>query len=275
MIKLGIRAHDIGRFSMTELAKRADELGFDGLQLVIKKALTEPMENITSSALKNVFNKPFIMMLGAYFNPVHPDPKEVLDGQRFASQQLRLAHDIGCLYVGTETGSYMGSPWGYVKENHEDQALLCVADVFKPLVEDAKNLGVYFTIEGAYAHVAHTPHRLKQLYDLLGSSSVKVILDIFNYLHIDNYQEHLNICKAALDLFKDDIVIVHLKDFIVKDQTLKLVGLGQGLMNYDEILPLIVETLPNAYLIFEGVTGQDISTSYHYIHHILERIEKR
>lgn len=202
MIKLGIRAHDIGRFSMTELAKRADGLGFDGLQLVIKKALTEPMDHVTPSALKNVFNKPFIMMLGAYFNPVHPNSKEVIDGQRFASQQLHLASDIGCSYVGTETGSYMGSPWGYVKENHEDQALLCVADVFKPLVEEAENLGVFFAIEGAYAHVAYSPNRLKQLYDLLGSSSVKIILDIFNYLNIDNYQEQLNICKTALDLFQ-------------------------------------------------------------------------
>lgn len=46
-------------------------------------------------------------------------------------------------------------------------------------------------------------------------------------------------------------------------------------MNYDVILPMIVEALPNAYLIFEGVTGQDITTSYYFIRHILERIEKR
>jgi sugar phosphate isomerase/epimerase len=274
MIKLGIRAHDIGKYSMNELAERVRNIGFDGVQLVIKKALIEPFDSITPKALNNAFDKPFIMMLGAYFNPLHPNPKEVENGVNFVYDQLRLAHDMGCAFVGTETGSYMGSPWGYMKENHEDDALYEVVAVFKPLSKEAEKLGVYFAIEGAYAHVAYSPKRLKQLYDHLGSPSVKIILDVFNYLNIDNYQHHLEICNEALNLFKDEIVIVHLKDFIVQDQSLKLVGLGQGLMNYDVMLPMIVKAIPNAYLIFEGVTGPDIISSFQWIRHKLERIEE-
>ncbi len=274
MIKLGIRAHDMGTFSMHDLAEHAREFGFDGVQLVLKKALLEPLDSITPKALINAFNKPFIMMLGAYFNPVHPNPIEVKKGVAFAQSQIRLAYEIGTSYVGTETGSYMGSPWGYVKENHEDSALSHVANIFLPLVKEAENLGIYFAIEGAYAHVAYSPKRLKELYDHLASKHVKIILDVFNYLNINNYQHHLNICKDALEIFKDEIVIVHLKDFIVQDQSLKLVGLGQGLMNYDAMLPLIVKSLPNAYLIFEGVTGDDIMTSYRWLCDKLERIEK-
>ena len=41
MIKVGIRAHDIGKYQAQELAKRVKSYGFDGFQLVFKKALID------------------------------------------------------------------------------------------------------------------------------------------------------------------------------------------------------------------------------------------
>ena len=34
---------------------------------------------------------------------------------------LDKADRYGVDFVGSETGSLMGSPWGYVKENHDDK----------------------------------------------------------------------------------------------------------------------------------------------------------
>jgi hypothetical protein len=39
MNKLGIRAHDIGKLSASDLANEVSNIGFDGVQLVFQKAL--------------------------------------------------------------------------------------------------------------------------------------------------------------------------------------------------------------------------------------------
>jgi sugar phosphate isomerase/epimerase len=80
----------------------------------------------------------------------------------------------------------------------------------------------------------------------------------------------MEIFETCLNLLRDDIVIFHLKDFIVQNEKLVQVGLGQGLMDFPKIIRRIQEVKPEAYLIFEGVTGEDIKTSYDYIKSLLE-----
>ena len=75
--------------------------------------------------------------------------------------------------------------------------------------------------------------------------------------------------EECLELFKDRIVIFHLKDYIVKDNKLVQVGLGQGLIDYSKIIPKIMKNNPNAYLIFEGVVGDDIKSSKEYIERLV------
>ena len=42
-------------------------------------------------------------------------------------------------------------------------------------------------------------------------------------------------------------------------------GLGQGLMDYPYLIKTIKENVPDAVLVFEGVTGDDIKSSREYI----------
>jgi sugar phosphate isomerase/epimerase len=269
MNKLGIRAHDVGKYHANELAAKIDDLGFDGVQLVIKKALLDDAPFDHLDVIKNAFVKPYIMMLGAYFNPVHPDEKEVRDGIQYFKKHLEIASHLGTSYVGSETGSYQGSPWTLHPKNHTDEAMDRVVEVFRELADEAKKHNVFVAIEGAYQHIAYSPKRLKDIIDRIHSPHVKVIVDLFNYLHIGNIDERMTILDEAIDLFGDQIVIFHLKDFIIQDNRLVQVGLGQGLMDYPKIIKLIKEKTPDAYLIFEGVTGDDIVSSYQLIQSLL------
>ncbi len=265
MNKIGIRAHDLGKFSASELAQKISEYRFDGTQLVFKKALI----NVDLEDIKRSFNPPQLMMLGAYFNPVHPDHEVVRQGIENFKKHLLYASMLNADFVGSETGSLMGSPWGYVKENHTDKPLVDVIKIFKDLSDEAERLDVKIAIEGAYAHVAYSPLRLRQILDEIASPHLKVTIDLYNYLCIDNYKQRMTIFEEALTLFKSDIVIFHLKDFIIKDHKLVQVGLGQGLMDYHTIIKRIKQEQPNAHLIFEGVIGKDIHTSYEFIHNLL------
>lgn len=270
MNKIGIRAHDIGNFDEKTLSKKVMEYGFDGVQLVFKKAIDHPVDFNNLIEMKKHFQYPMIMMLGAYFNPIHPDPKVVEEGIENFKNHLKIANSLKTKFVGTETGSLMGSPWGYVKENHSNESLNQVIHVIKDLADTASTYKSYIAIEGAYAHVAYSPQRIKKILEEVKSPYVKVTIDLFNYLHLGNYQDRMEIFETCLNLLRDDIVIFHLKDFIVQNEKLVQVGLGQGLMDFPKIIRHIQEVKPEAYLIFEGVTGEDIKTSYDYIKSLLE-----
>lgn len=271
MIKIGIRAHDFGKNSASELARLVYENHFDGIQLVLKKAIDidNPLESLF--VIKEQLNQTKILMFGAYFNPIHPNSLSLKKGIDNFERHLRFAKLFDCEYVGTETGSLMGDIWGYLPKNHTETSFKQVLQVFSSLVKVAKEEDVTITIEGAYAHVVHSPKVLKRLVDKLDSSHVKVTLDLYNFLNIRNYRSHTLIFDEAMTLLKDKIVIYHLKDFSVEDGLMHQVGLGKGLMDYPYIIGQIKKHTPNAYLIFEGVTGEDISSSFEYIKSLLNK----
>lgn len=266
--KIGIRAHDLGKHSIEGLSNIVLENNFEGVQLVFPKALNEEIDFNDLTNLKTKF-KPEIFMLGAYFNPVHPDESVVEKGIANFKRHLKIAKELNAGFVGSETGSVMGSPWGYMPENHNQENLDIVIEIFKDLASYAEKHDAYIALEGAWAHVAGTPERVLEIVNKINSPNLKVTVDLYNFLNIDNYEERMEIFKKSLDLLGEYIEIFHFKDFIVEDQKLKQVGLGQGLMDYSEIIKLIQKNNPNAYLIFEGVVGDDIQSSYKLINDLL------
>ena len=116
------------------------------------------------------------------------------------------------------------------------------------------------------------PKRLKKLVDTIGSDSIYYTVDIYNYLAMENYERHTQIFDECLELFKDRIVIFHIKDFIIQDNALKQCCIGKGLMNFDYMLPKIKANCPNAYLIFEGSKPEDMEFSFKFISNKLKAI---
>ena len=57
----------------------------------------------------------------------------------------------------------------------------------------------------------------------------------------------------------------HIKDFNVVDGKLVQCGIGKGIMNWKQYIPRIIRECPEAVLILEGVTGEDIQPSIEYI----------
>ena len=269
VIRLGIRAHDVGRMTADILAETIRVYGFDGVQLVLGKALDTPVTESDLLGVRQAFDNPSIMMLGAYFNPVHPDAGVVREGIASFKRHLDWAGQLGADLVGSETGSLMGSPWGYVPGNHEDETLARVIDIFKDLVSHAETVQRKVAVEGAYAHVAYSPQRIRTMLDAIASEQLVVTVDLFNFLHVGNHHAHLSILDQCMDLFKDKIAIFHLKDYVLDQGMLRQVAPGQGMMDYPAIIARIKQETPDASLIFEGVTGADIATSLVYIKDLL------
>ena len=268
-IKLGIRGHDLPGAPFTsadEFVKAFKQFDLDYLQLVYKKAFKgfemDPLFLLDlSSKLKE--NGIRVAMVGAYFNMIHPDEKKREDGIEFFKQCLETAPVFGCDVVGSETGSANGDKWTYHEYNHTEEAYERVRDTVRGLKFYGRNFHTRPIIEGAYAHTVYEPELLNRLINETGLEDVTV--DIFNYLNIDNYQEADQIFDACMNLFKDKIRVFHLKDFNVKDGKLVQCGIGQGIMNWKYYIPRILKEIPEAVLVLEGVTGDDIKTSIEYI----------
>lgn len=271
MNKIGIRGHDVGKMEAVELAEKIKSYGFDGVQLVFKKALSTKVDFSNTDSILLAFEELDIPLLGAYFNPFDPNKEVRNQGISYFKENLRIAPSIGASYVGSETGFLTADSSTTLEELHSEKSLRYVTSIFKDLVETAKKVYSCVAIEGAYAHVAYCPKSIKFMIDQINSPYLKVIVDLYNFLNIDNYLNRMDIFESALSLLKNDIVIFHLKDFIVENGKLKQVGLGKGLMDFETIITRIRETTPDAYLIFEGVTGSDIESSLVLIKKIIGR----
>lgn len=277
MLKIGIRGHDCIRdCHISEFLRSIKKEGFYNVQLVLNKTIVDEngeLDERKAEYYQAKFEeyKVNVVMLGAYFNPVHSDKVYLERAIEHFKNHLKYARRLGTQYVGTETGSYNDDKWTYNPLNHTEEAYQVVLKTFKELALYAKEYDSTILLEGAYNHVIYEPKLLKRLVDEINENNVKVIIDLYNYLNIDNYEKRYEIFNEALELLKDKIVLFHLKDYIVDGDKLVQVGLGQGLMNYPKIIKMIKDKNIDAYLIFEGVTGLDIAPSLELIKSLVEK----
>lgn len=272
-MKIGVRVHDFGKSSAQELAKKAKAVGFDSVQLVLNKAIEGEtgLAGTLSKEKAEQYYEAFhregleIAMLGAYFNPVHSNKELVQKNIAKFKEHLCYENDFHAGYVGSETGSFNDDKWTYNPLNRTEEAFLEVRRIFRELADTAEKYGARIALEGAYGHCMYKPAALKRLVDSIGSDSIYYIVDIYNYLSIDNYLEHKAIFDECLRLFQGRIVIFHIKDFVVENGVLKQCCIGKGLMDFDYILPKIQRQCPNAYLIFEGSKPEDMEYSYKFV----------
>lgn len=274
---IGTRGHDIGGMMSPEvLAQAMAEQGFEAVQLVAYRSImgvSEESGYLTPGLAYKVghaFNQRgiHVALIGSYFNLLHPDEAVVAEGIKRFKEYIRHAKDFRGNLVGTETGSY-NSDYSYNPENNSEEALLRVIEIFKELVGEAKNHGVMVGIEGLWAHAISTPKRMKRVLDAVDSGNLQVIFDPVNLLHIDNYKDANNIIDEAFELYGDRIILIHAKDFVVENNELKPVPIGQGLLDYKHLFDLTNQYKPGIEVIIEDVRGEALKTSQRYLETIM------
>lgn len=281
-MKLMIRAHDLGVKGENEVARAVVAETLDGVQLVAYKCTSDikyEQGSITDTRAEEI-GKAFkecsleIPLIGAYFNPVHPNTEKIDRGIAVFKNYLDVAKTIGCDTVGSETGSYNGDPWIYHPMNHSDEALDRVVETFSLLADHAAERGVNIGMEGAFGHVCHTPERLLQAIDRIGRDNIRIIFDLYNYLDISNVDSAYDILDRGLTLFGDRILLFHVKDFVIGESKLIQCGVGKGVLDYGRILKRIYAHNPDAILVLEGTTGDDIGYAVSFLREKINEINQ-
>ena len=280
-MKLMVRAHDLGVKGAENINKRVCELSLDGVQLVVYKSIDSvsyapgSLSKEQASQISRVIkqNGKDIALIGAYFNPVHPNIQKIETGVAVFKDYISLAQSLGCGFVGSETGSYNGDPWIYHPMNHSDEALDRVVDTFSALTSFAEENGINIAMEGAFGHVCHTPERLLEAVKRIGKDNIRFIFDLYNYLDISNVDTAYEILERGLSLLGDRILLFHIKDFVIEDNRLKQCGVGRGVLDFDRILRAIYFHNKNSILVLEGTTGEDLPFAVTYLKDKIHKIE--
>jgi sugar phosphate isomerase/epimerase len=279
--KIGIRGHDLmtlrsfEKVSFDTFLDIYKQSNFKYIQLVLNKTFTDI--NIDTPFLyENYLSSINITLLGAYFNPVHPDLVKRQNGVDNFVKNLELASKIGC-YVGTETGSLNGDKWTFTQKNKHKETRLTLINTLLPVVKIAVQNSNKILLEGAYNHVCFNPVKLKEVGDALDidGNTIFYILDLYNYLHIKNYRKYIDILKQCLQVLGSKIKVFHLKDFIIENNKLVQVPLGEGLFDFNAIFDVVFESKLDLYFIFEGVVERDINPSYKFITDIITKKENK
>lgn len=269
---IGIRAHDMGKMPVKELAKAIAEKGCSCVHLALQKALTDfdfsagKLNPGMAKIIREAFRQEgvLISVLGCYINPVHPDVQVRRDSLERFKEHIRFVRDFGCSIVATETGS-LNADGSCNADNNSEKAFETLVESVRELVSEAEKFGVFVCLEGATVHTVSNCEMMKRIIDRIHSNNLQVLFDPANFLDAANINRQREVMLEAFNLFGDRIITVHAKDFIFDNGSKKSVPIGEGLMDYPFLLQMLGSRKPGIEILMEDTRPEWIEHGKRYL----------
>ena len=261
-MQIGIRLHDSAKAPIEERLKNVREQGFTCAHIALSKMFEDRKYSSESALtpgyamyLKKLFaaNNLDIAVLGCYLNLANPNPEQLKAIQKKYEANIRFASFLGAGVVGTETGA-PNEAYKYEPACRSKEALDAFIRGLEPVIEYAEEMGVVVAIEPVAKHIVYDEKRAREVLKTIASPNLRIILDAVNLLDLSNYREQEDVVKRAIDELHEEIAVVHIKDYIVENDTLVSVGAGKGRMNYDALLSFIAREKPFIHATLENTT---------------------
>lgn len=276
-MQFGIRLHDAVDVPIEERLKVVKEQGFTCAHVALSKVIKE--NSVANSALtpgyamylKRLFDKNELdcAVLGCYLNLANPDPVQLKEIQEKYKANIRFAAHLGAGVVGTETGA-PNTAYKFEEACWSEEALEQFINGLRPVVTYAEQMGVLVAIEPVVRHIVCNPVRARRVLDEINSPNLRIILDPVNLLEIYNYEKQDEIIDQAIELLGKDIAVLHVKDFVIKDNKLISVPVGQGQCHWDRIMPFMKKEKPFMHATLEDTKPENAVEALHYIQNIYQ-----
>lgn len=276
MMQIGIRLHDTVPGSLKERLLAAKEQGFTCGHLALSKTVTE--HSVSNAALTPGYAMHLrrlsaaceidLAVLGCYLNLAHPDAGKVREIQDTYYAHIRFASQLGCGVVGTETGA-PNAAYQYEPACHGEEALATFIHNLRPVVKCAESFGVILAIEPVWNHIVYDSKRALRVLEAIHSPNLQIILDPVNLLSISNYEDRDQIIRTAIEDLGQDVAVLHIKDFIIRDGALVSVAAGLGMMDYKPILEFIKKEKPYIHATLEDTKPENAVAAKDFILSIL------
>ena len=278
-MRLGIRAHDTKYAPLEELIPNIHNLGFKCMHIALSKSIKEFKPDICTMTpglamyMKElcIENKVDIAVLGCYLNLCNPDPEQHKQIVEKYKAHTRLASVLGCGVVGTETGA-VNVEYKYEPANHTEEALNLFIENLKPIVKYAEQFGVIVAIEPVWKHIVCTIERARKVLDAIDSPNLQIIFDPVNVLYTGNIDRQDEIIEQAFDLLRDDIAVVHCKDYVVEGDELKSIAAGTGGLNYPLLLKKIKQYKPYVHCTLENTVPENAIATRDFMENLYAQV---
>lgn len=278
-MRLGIRAHDTKYAPLEELIPNIHNLGFKCMHIALSKSIKEFKPDICTMTpglamyMKElcIENKVDIAVLGCYLNLCNPDPEQHKQIVEKYKAHIRFASVLGCGVVGTETGA-VNVEYKYEPANHTEEALNLFIENLKPIVKYAEQFGVIIAIEPVWKHIVCTIERARKVLDAIDSPNLQIIFDPVNVLYTGNIDRQDEIIEQAFDLLRDDIAVVHCKDYVVEGDELKSIAAGTGGLNYPLLLKKIKQYKPYVHCTLENTVPENAIATRDFMENLYAQV---
>ncbi len=265
---IGIRAHDIGKMRVSQLAKAVADKGCSCVHLALQKAITDfdfsagKLNPGLAKTIREAFGHEgvHISVLGCYINPIHPDLQVRRACLEKFKEYIRFVRDFGCGIVATETGS-LNADGSYHVDNSSPKTIEILVESVKELVHEAEKFGVFVCLEGATVHTVSSSAIMKHVIDRVQSNNLQVLFDPANLLNASNISRQQEVIMEAFKLYGDKIIAVHAKDFILENADKKSVPIGKGLLDYPFLMKMLRSWKPGIEILMEDTRPEWIEQS--------------
>jgi sugar phosphate isomerase/epimerase len=198
------------------------------------------------------------------YNMIDPDPKKRQEGMKKLGVIINSCKAIGTSLVSLCTGTR--DPQDMWKEHPDNMSQEAWNDCMEALREAlylAEKANVLLAVEPEFANVIDSPRKARVMLDAIGSKHLKIILDPANIFRPQDAPNMSEILEEAFKLLKDEIVMAHAKDFILKDGKIHPVAAGKGILNYEHFLHLLRNV--KVPLIMHALAEEDVDGAIEYI----------
>jgi len=279
-IRIGVRAHDFGCLPADELAAKIAAKQFVCTQLALSKAIAglTLKPGMLNPGLAYEIGRSFqkhgvqIAVLGCYVNPIHPDLTTRTSLLRLFKDHLRYARDCGNGLVALETGS-VNADYTPHPENHGEAAFQQSLASIAELVEEAEHCGVIVGIEAVASHVVSSPRKMRRMLDAVASNNLQVVFDPVNLLSLENHHAQERVIGESLELFGDQIAVIHAKDFVIEDGRINFVRAGLGKLRHDLVMEFVIKQKPGVSILLEDANEQTAQDSREFLRQVGRRWE--
>lgn len=271
-MNVGIRLHDVEPGDIKHRLAVAADQGFGCAHLALapnfpgyKMTLPELTPGWAMEIKKNFeMEKLDVAVLGCYLCLADNDEASLKRTQEIYKAHLRFASVLGAGVVGTESPTADPRP---LEELHTEAALEQFIRGLEPVVKYAESVGQIIALEPVFRHTMYNPKQARKVLDAISSPNLMIIFDPVNMLHESNYEQRDEIFAEAMDLLKNEIAVLHIKDFDMVDGNLVSMGAGLGMMDtsYDPILKFAKENKPFIHATLEDTVPTNAKQCLEYI----------
>ena len=286
-------------YTLAETIARIKASDFNCVQLDVsfkdcdasKGELTHEKAVQIRSALRDA-NLP-VIAVSAYTNFIHPNPAKRQANIDYLKTMISFAHDLGCPYVASETGTYNEeSDWVWDDRNATEQVYQETLAVVKDIVACAEQHDVTFVIENYVNNVIGSVDQVERLFKDVNSKHLGLICDPTNYFTAANITDvdaelenifarlapymkiaHAKDCKLATDVSEKHANIDADESHTFRGSGgVELPAAGLGVLNYELYTKLLAKHHPNMPLIIEHLDEGDIPRAKAFVDGVLKKV---